>query len=202
MLRSIRDWLFARGSDHGISGSVYAALWSLGLSGTCVSFIQLYSSQENPSVTEKFVVGLLGITMVLLQTIIYWDLHKIEGNGPMQYPNWINLRFERILRGSIIFSLLFGVGEVAHIFLPLVRYIQVPAVRDRIQDFLRSPEARDLSHSLFVKGSIAAFALLVVWNSFAVFFCTRQWPGKGSRAPRVVILCRVEIGRASCRERV
>jgi hypothetical protein len=130
--------------------------------------------------------------MICLQIVIYRDIHKLERQQTTLYTDeWIDLGIEQFLRGLIIIALLFGVGEVAHVLLPGIRHIQVVWIRDWLENLLHSPETREFSRSLFVKGSIWAYALLAIWNLFAFGFGLGQWPEKGQRAPQVVKLCRI-----------
>jgi hypothetical protein len=184
-------WLFSKGRSDGMLGSVYTVLWLTGLWSTAFSFWQL-SYLNNPSAVQKYVVGTLGLSMISLQFLIYSDIHKLENQASNLYTEcWINLRIERFLRALIFIALLFGVGEVGHVFLPSVKLIRVAWIKDWVENFLHSPETREFSRSLFVKGSIGAYTLLAIWNVFAFGFGFRDWPSNGQRAPRVVILCRV-----------
>lgn len=173
-------YLLGRGSHHGISGIVYGSLWIIGVLGSSIAFMEWSHLQRQWShrtdAVDQAVVLLLGMTTVLLLTAIYIDLHRMEYASDV-YPGWQNRRLERVLRALILVSLVFGVGEVAHAFLPLAKAIQVEPIRDSLVNWLHAPEnSREFSRSLFVKGSAVAFASLTVWNGFAVFFSWKLQP--------------------------
>ena len=165
-----------------ISSIVYTGLWLLALFGAGLSYLTL---QENNLLGFEgdfgnIVFALFGLTTLALQGAVYLDLHKIEDKLPEaknEYPDFIERTHERVIRFFLMVSLLFGVGKIADVVSPFLKFDRVPLVKLDIglksaREAVDHAIHQDPAHSsqvLFVFGSTAVFLLLFVWNACACY---------------------------------
>lgn len=162
-------WLLEFHEATAVSVWIYIALFLVSFLTSIGFFSKLHQGAPEASKFANVVLVILAYMMMSLQVFAYWDIHKIESHkNHRKYSKWVNRGIEIILRITILIFLLFGVGEVAHVISPVIRMIAVPSIRDWILDFLLIQETRSVAHSLFVKGSIAVFFLLLLWNLGAI----------------------------------
>lgn len=143
------------------------------------SMAELSGSKIGGARVGSVAIALL-IGTAVQQWFIYRDIHLIEESPEevaRDYPKWLNMRIEIILRVLIVLFLLFGVGKIAEDFYPIAQRIQVEPVRQAVMNFLHPPpNSVDFSRNFFVKGSAAVFLLLFIWNFFALMFRFTNWP--------------------------
>jgi hypothetical protein len=173
---SLWHWI----ATKSISSIIYTGLWGLALFGAALSYLTL---QENKLLGFQggfghFVFAIFGLTTLALQGAVYLDLHKIEdklSDAKKEYPDYIERTHERFIRFLLMVSLLFGVGKIADVVSPFLKYDKVPllnvevglkATREAIGHLLHPDHS---SQVLFVFGSIAVFFLLFIWNAFACY---------------------------------
>ncbi|MFC1511624.1 methyltransferase [Candidatus Latescibacterota bacterium] len=157
-------WISRYTEGKAVSASIYIVLFSLNFF-TIVGFFFF----QIP--TKHWAIKTLGLAMLVMLFFVYFDIHSIEAHkGYQKYSNWVNRQIEIILRVLILFSLIFGVGEVAHLLSPIVNYIKIPGIQNFLKNFLLDENIRTVGHSVFVKGSISAFFWLFVWNVGAISF--------------------------------
>jgi hypothetical protein len=169
-----------------ISENLYMILWALGLFAVMASYFELWSA-DALGIQSYFVAGFAFVTL-FHQGFIYSDMHQLDRAPPplvREYRNWVNSRLERVLRIGIFVALLFGVGilgdalfPLVERFLPLIKRLQFSVSQNGATVWV-SPMADlkpngELSRSLFVTGSICLFALLFLWNLFAIYFRCRN----------------------------
>ena len=200
-MSQLSNYLFGKVSRSFISAKIYTLMFLLGLGGTLASMFELFNAKLGGNDRVGYFVVILAIGTVIQQVTIYNDLHLIEEDptdAEKEYPAWLNMRLEVAIRIGIIILLLFGVGKIAETFYPLAKFIRVESLRRAVTEFLQ-PENNtsvEFSRNFFVKGSAGVFLLLLIWNSFALFYRCRSWPTTAPRSDRVkefVITLRVVV---------
>lgn len=181
MLKKLKDYLLsasARKRNRYLASSIYTALWVLGLFSAIASYINLQANRAFGHNVADWVVAGFAIATLLQQYTVYKDFNRMEidtADMEEDYRGWFDVRLERVLRVLILFFLLFGVGKVADVVYPLTQYhpsiyglqwLATPL--NWFGGILRPADYREnLSHNLFVFGSVLVFILLATWNLLA-----------------------------------
>ena len=152
-----------------ISAVWYRILWICALTGAIPSFLTL--TQGNLLGIDNILSACLGIAILFHWFMVYQDIHQLEESTESlrnEYWCWVDSRAERMIRGIIVFFLLFGVGKIADGFLPLAQYIQRPEIKNFVLEFLHPDIKKNLGASLFIRASVALYFFLAAWNVFAL----------------------------------
>ncbi|MDP2605451.1 MAG: hypothetical protein Q8S00_23150 [Deltaproteobacteria bacterium] len=125
----------SRDNKSPISAKIYLLLWFVSALGAVLSFITL---QKNDLLgLDTFAAIVFGVASFFQQAAVYKDLHGLDQDPQSvadEYRNWLNERRERVVRGLIMFTLLFGVGKIADAFFPVLQH---PIVQ-RLFDWIRT----------------------------------------------------------------
>lgn len=112
-----------RNNKGPISAKIYLFLWLVSALGAILSFIRL--QKDSLLGLDNFAATVFGVASFFQQAAVYKDLHVLDQDPQSvadEYRNWINEPSERVFRGLIVITLVFGVGKFADAFLPLLAH--------------------------------------------------------------------------------